>query len=81
MEISNELKKLVRYGDYSLIAELYKEKHDLLGDYRTVSSKYVEMVISGERPASPGTAAQEIMEIAQKYLEHKRNFIDELLTA
>jgi hypothetical protein len=81
MSISEDLKKLVRYGDYSLIAELYKEKHELLGDYRTVSSQYVEMVIKGERPASPGTAAEEVLEISIKYLEHKRNFIDELLTA
>lgn len=80
MNISEDLKKLLRNGDYTLIAELFKERHETAGDYRTVSSKYVQMVIEGERPATPGTAAEEIMLIAQKYLEHKRNFIDELLT-
>ena len=80
MEIPEELKKLIRIGDYTLIAEMYKERHVVLEDYRTISSKYVQMVIEGDRPASPGTAAEEIMMIATKYLEHKRNFIDELLT-
>jgi len=79
MEIPQELKKHISIGDYTLIAEMYKERHILLDDYRTVSSKYVQMVIDGTRPPSPGTAAEEIMMIATKYLEHKRNFIDELL--
>lgn len=80
MSISDELKKLIRHGDYQMIADLYKERHELLEDYRTVSSKYVEMVINQTRDANPGTAAEEIIKIALKYLEHKRNFIDELLT-
>lgn len=80
ISIPEELKKLIRLGDYTLIAELYKERHMLLGDYKTVTSQYVQMVIDGERDANPGTAAAEIIEITCKYLEHKRNFIDELLT-
>lgn len=80
MSIPEELKKLIRVGDYTLIAELYRDRHYLLEDYKTVTSQYVQMVIDGEREANPGTAAEEIIEIAIKYLEHKRNFIDELLT-
>lgn len=79
MGIADELKKLIRIGDYTLIAEMYKERHDMLGDFKTVSSQYVQMVVEGERDANPGTAAEEILMIAQKYLEHKREFIDEIL--
>lgn len=79
--ISEEQKKLIRIGDYTLIAEMYKERHIMLEDYRTVTPKYVKMVIEGERPANHGTAAEEVLRIANKYLEHRRNFIDELLIA
>jgi len=81
MGIPDELKKHIRYGDYVLIAEMYKERHEILGDFKTVSSQYVQMVIDSEREANEGTAAQEILAITIKYLEHRRNFIDELLTA
>lgn len=79
MAIAEELKKLIRVGDYTMIAEMYKERHDILGDFKTVSSYYVQMVIDGVRDANPGTAAEEILMIATKYLEHKREFIDEIL--
>ena len=81
MIISDDLKKLITYGDHTLIAELYADRHTRWPrqDYRTVSSKYVEMVISGDRPASEGTAAEEIMMIATKYLEHKRDFREAIL--
>lgn len=82
MSISDELKKQITAGDYTLIAEMYAERHQLGNDpdYRTVTSKYVEMVISGERPASPGTAAEEIMLIANYYLENKAQFRDQILS-
>lgn len=83
MTIPEELKKLIRWGDYKLIAEMYKERHatGYDADYRTVSTKYVQMVIDGDRDVTPGKASEEIIDIATRYLEHKRNFIDELLTA
>lgn len=79
MSIPEELKKLIRNGDYVLIAEMYKERHEGLGDFKKVSSSYVQMVIDGEREANPGTAAEEIIKIANKLLNHRREFIDELL--
>ena len=81
MSISDDLKKHISYGDYSLIAEMYAERHSQGSkpDYKTVSSKYVEMVIHEERPASPDTAAEEIMKIALFYLEHKANFRNQIL--
>lgn len=81
MSISKDLKKQITYGDYSLIAEMYAERHQQGNDpdYKTVSSRYVEMVINEERPASPDTAAEEIMKIAHYYLEHKANFRDQIL--
>lgn len=80
MSIADELKKLIRTGDYTLIAEMYKERHEILGDFKTISSRYVQMVIDGERGANPDTAAEEILQIATKYLSHKREFIDDVLT-
>lgn len=56
---------------------MYAEKHD---HERTVSIEYVRLVIEGKRDAKPGTAAEEILDITQKYLEHRQYFIDELLT-
>ena len=81
MNISDELKKHISYGDYSLIADMYAERHRQGNDpdYKTVSSKYVEMVINEVRPANPETAAEEIMMIAQYYLTHKANFRDQIL--
>lgn len=81
MIISNDLKKHISYGDYSLIAEMYAERHQQGSDpdYKTVSSRYVEMVINEDRPANPDTAAEEIVMIAQFYLEHKANFRDQIL--
>ncbi|MFD0997722.1 hypothetical protein ACFQ21_00320 [Ohtaekwangia kribbensis] len=81
MSISDELKKLIRTGDYTLISDLYKELHEQKEDFKTVSSRYVQMVIDGERTANEGTAAEEIIRIATKVLTHRREFIDELLTA
>lgn len=80
MGISEELKKQLRNGDYLLIAEMYKERHELTGDYKTVTATYVKMVIDGERAAKPNTAAEEIMLIADKFLKHRREFIDQILT-
>ena len=81
MIISEDLKKHITYGDYSLIAEMYAERHSQGDDpdYKRVSSKYVQMVIDEVRPASPDTAAEEIMLIADYYLTHKANFRTQIL--
>lgn len=81
MEIPEELKNMIRNGDYTMIAEMYNERHERSEDYRTVSVQYVKMVLDGVRPVRPGLASEEILMIAIKYLEHRRNFIDELLIA
>jgi hypothetical protein len=81
MGIPEELKKLIRRGDYQLIAEMYKEVHEAKEDFKTVSSEYVQMVVDGERVTKrEGTAADEILMIATKLLTHRRDFIDELIT-
>lgn len=82
MGIPEELKKLIRSGDHSLIAEMYAEIHSQgdEADHRTVTSQYVGLVLEERRPATPGTAAEEIEAIAIKLLEHRRNFIDDILT-
>lgn len=69
MSISSDLKKQITSGDYTLIAQMYAERHAL--DQRKVTAKYVEMVINGNRAARPGTAANEIIAIAGKYLANK----------
>jgi hypothetical protein len=81
MEISDDLKQSISYGDYTLIAELYADRHtrEPRKDFKTVSKQYVEMVVSGDRPAKEGTAAEEIMIIAIKYLQHKRDFRETIL--
>jgi hypothetical protein len=81
MGIPDELKKHLSSGEYTLIAEMYKARHDMLGDFKTVTSAYVQMVIDGKREANDGTAAHEILEIATKYLKNKKNTIEELLAA
>lgn len=75
-----DIKNLVEYldyGDYSLIKDLYDERHRMGNkpDNKTVSRQYVKMVLSGERTTiRKGTAADEILLIATKYLKHKRDF-------
>lgn len=81
MGIPEELKKLIRHGDYQLISEMYQERHEVQGDMKTVSTQYVKMVIDGERVTKrENTAADEIIMIAIKCLEHRRDFIDEMIT-
>jgi len=79
MSIPDELRKLITEGDYTYIADLFIERHQLLGDYKQISTEYVRLVIQGRRPASEGTAAEEIMCIAIKYLTHKRDFRETIL--
>jgi len=80
--IDEDLKKLISYGDYALIKEIYDERHTLGSDpdYKTVSEKYVSLVIQGLRTTQrEGTAADEILMIAKRYLENKRDYRSEML--
>jgi hypothetical protein len=81
MSIPVELKKQFRRGDYTLIQEVYKERHSLGddADHETVSIEYIRLVLEDHRPAEPGTKAEEIEAIAKKLLEHRQNFISDLL--
>jgi hypothetical protein len=81
MIIPDELKNALSKGDYTLIAEMYAERHRYGNDpdYNTVTSSYVSMVLNGQREANEGTAAEEIVRIATAYLEHKRNFWENFL--
>lgn len=81
MTIPDDLKNALSSGDYTLIAELYAERHRYGNDpdYKTVTSGYVSMVLNGQREANEGTAAEEIVRIAKAYLEHKINFRENFL--
>lgn len=79
MGIPEDLKQHITDGDYQYIADLYIERHQLIGDYRTVSREYVRRVLQGTRAANEGTMAEEIMCIAIKYLKHKRDFRETIL--
>jgi hypothetical protein len=80
MNIPDELKKLSKRGDLSFIQEVYAERHSRgeNPDYDTVSIEYIRLVLSGQR-ASESDKAQEILAIAIKLFEHKRDFIDSVL--
>jgi len=78
MTIPDDLKKLITHGDNTLIAELYDDRHSRI-DLKTVTPKYVADVISGVKEANEGTAAEEIVRIAIKFLENKRDFREAIL--
>lgn len=67
------------FGDCKIIASIYNDRHEKHG--LTVSSSYVSKILKGDRPASPGTAAQEILEIATKYITTKNKCKRELIAA
>lgn len=82
MAIPEELKNLLQVGDLTMIKELYDERHRQGDepDHKTVSVEYVRLVIGGKRVTKrKGTAADEIVRITNKYLEHKRKFRDSIL--
>lgn len=79
MGIPEDLKQYITDGDYQYIADLFAERHQLAGDCKTVHREYVRKVLLGMRPAAEGTAAEEIMLIAIKYLKHKRDFRETIL--
>jgi hypothetical protein len=80
MSIPDELKKLLKQGDLTLIQEMYAERHSMGQDpdYDTVTIEYIRLLISGERNGD-SDKAQEILAIASKLLEHKRNFIQSVI--
>jgi len=69
----------VDFGDYPIIAEIYNSRHKNEGE--TITSSYVGKVLRGERPGSPGTAAEEIQEIAITYLSNKMTIKRQLMIA
>lgn len=72
-------KEFLQVGDRSRIMEIYNERHKK--DGATISLSYVYLITEGKRPATPGTAAQEVVEIAKTYLENKQRMKRDLIAA
>jgi hypothetical protein len=80
MRKPSQLKKLdLEVGDCSRIQEIFNERNKEKG--QKVSLSYVYLITIGKRPATPGTIAQDVQEIAQKYLESKKQIKRELIAA
>jgi len=75
-----ELFKNADFGDYKIISDIYNSRHKQV-DKATITSSYVGKLIRQDRSASPGTAAEEVVEIAQKYLQNKQQMKRELIAA
>lgn len=75
----NQLISAISFGDYIVISQIFNERHKNNGT--TVSSSYVGKIVRQERPATPGTAAQEVLEIAQSYLTSKQQLKRTLIAA
>lgn len=60
----------VDFGDYKIITEIYNLRHSK-SDGDNITPSYVRRVLTGERTASPGTAAEEIIRISRIYLTRK----------
>jgi hypothetical protein len=73
MAIGQDLKNEISHGDWKVIADLYNENHSS-SNKSTVTPGYVLKVVTGQRPASPGTAAFDILSIAESYLKNKSSF-------
>ncbi len=76
----SQLFKDTEFGDYRVISEIYNDRHKT-GDKATITSSYVGKLIRKDRNVSPGTAAEEVIEIAQRYLESKKQLKRELIAA
>lgn len=76
MAKTTEIRRLIRRGDFPVIAEIFNKRHEDT-DHRTISSSYVGKLIRGERT---GSISQEIHEIAHLYIEKKEEFETELAT-
>jgi len=76
----NQLSRNTSFGDYVTIAEIFNQRHKAK-DQATVSTSYVGKVIRKERPATPGTIAEEVSEIAQIYFQSKQQMKRELIAA
>jgi hypothetical protein len=76
----SQLFKNAEFGDYRVISEIYNDRHKAT-DKATISSSYVGKLIRKDRIVSPGTAAEEVIEIAQKYLESKKQMKLQLIAA
>lgn len=74
----NQLLRNTYFGDYVTIAEIFNNRHK---NKATVSTSYVGKVIRKERPAAPGTVAEEVLEIAKTYFESKQQMKRELIAA
>lgn len=68
----------VDFGDYTTITGIFnkgKKKE------QRVSISYVRRVIVGDALISPGSTAQEILQIATKYITTKKKWKRELIAA
>lgn len=66
----------VRSGDYTFISEIFYERTG-----EKVSASYVRRVILGKVAVNPGTNAEEIIEITDRYLKRKMECKRELIAA
>lgn len=71
-----DIHRKFNYGDYQTVTSIFNSRHKSTGE--SVSVSYVGKVLRGERDVSPGTAAEEIDEIANRYLDLKNAMHREL---
>lgn len=76
MAISRHLLKGIENGDYSRIASLFSQRHK----HETVTRAYVRLVILTDKELHTDKA-QEVLDIAHKYLENKLQMKRELIAA
>lgn len=76
----NQLSRSTCFGDYVTIAEIFNKRHKSK-DRLTVSVSYVGKLIRKERPATPGTIAEEVIQIANTYFQSKLQMKRELIAA
>lgn len=77
MAISKHLLKEIENGDYSRIATLFAQKHR---KKETVTRAYVRLVLLTGKDTKT-TKAQEVEEIAKRYLDQKNRLKNELIAA
>jgi hypothetical protein len=77
MAISKDLIKSIENGDYSRIASLFELKHK---GRESITRAYVRLVLLTNKEVSTDKA-QDVQEIAQKYLESKKQMKRELIAA
>ena len=73
-----QLRKRMDRGDYTRIMELFNSRHRKL-DKKKISRPYVYLILNGERRATEGGTAEEVIRIAEQYLDIKERTKEELM--